>query len=315
MAAKFQRVEGVGEATIYRGDPRLPQTNMDAWYQSMLERHSPKVEKRPYLYGSDAGFCARRNTLLEHNTWVDGYVNAAGSAYMAIGVALEDLLAATLKRNDRLLIQSCRLVEIPEIKISGKIDFVVFDSEDQLALIECKTCGELPTEPKPTHLAQIQTYCAVSGVHRAWLTYLSRNLQPKRPLLIRTFQVDCSEESLTNRLATAWLSKLASARRALPPVPATFRKHTECHYCEFRDFFCYQDRPGASGALPTSPLPELEPGELIEMQSLANYNARLLYQDSQERFQRTVEVLYGLDALSAGNRIKLLKILNGIQES
>jgi hypothetical protein len=37
MAAKFQRVEGVGEATIYRGDPRLPQTNMDAWYQSMLE--------------------------------------------------------------------------------------------------------------------------------------------------------------------------------------------------------------------------------------------------------------------------------------
>lgn len=266
--SELKRVEGVGEARIYKGDTRLVQNNIDAWYQEVLREHSD-ASKRPYLYGADAGLCARRNVLLEHNTWIPGFKSATSAAYMAIGVGLEDMLAGALKRNNRLLAQGQRLVLMPEVKISGKIDLIVFDHDDELALVEVKTCGQLPTEPSPNYLAQIQTYAAVSGIHRCWLTYISRNVRDSftEKLSMRTFPVDTSEAVLKGRLQTALISRKAADAGKLPPVPATFRKHTECHYCEFRDHFCWDLRPGLGGDTADSPpdLTSYSPKDMIAL--------------------------------------------------
>ena len=285
----FKKVDGYGEAAIFRGDPRHKETDIDSWYQGILREES-SATKRPYLYGSDAGLCARRNVLLEHNSWLPSSKSPATAAYMAIGVGLEDMLAAALKRNEKLLVQSLRLIEMPEVKISGKIDLVVFDHEDKLSLIEVKTCGELPPEPKPTHLAQIQTYAAVSGVHRCWLTYISRNVRDSftEKLSLRSFLVDTSQEVLVSRLKTALLSRLASNERKLPPVPATFRKHTECHYCEFRDHFCWGARPGLGGNEAESPLQSYTPGEMAALDSMLTPISLRLYEESLSRQLKTL---------------------------
>lgn len=292
----MSKVEGVGEAIIHKGDTRLKQADIDNWYQEVL-RETGDASKRPYLYGSDAGFCARKNVLVEHNTWLASSKSPATAAYMAIGVGLEDMLAAALKRNDRLLAQGQRLVEMKEVKISGKIDLMVFDHEDKLALIEVKTCGELPTVPSPVYLAQIQMYAAVSGIHRCWLTYISRNVRSSftEKLSMRTFPVDTSEEVLKQRLQTALISRQASDEAKLPPVPSTFRKHTECHYCEFRDHFCWRTRPGLGGDEPDSPLIEYSPKDMIKLYSNTLPITEYLYDQSIYRRLKTLNLLNNLN--------------------
>lgn len=292
----FETVEGAGSAVIRKGDPRIPTKDIDAWYQGILTEVS-EPRRRPYLYGADAGLCARRNVLLEHNSWIPSEGNPTGAAYMAIGVGLEDMLAQGLKNKGKLLVQGMRLVEMPELKISGKIDLIIQDHEDELALVEVKTCGELPVEPRPTHLAQIQTYAAVSGIHRCWLSYISRNVRDSfgTKLAVRSFRIDTSEEQLTNRLRIAALSETASKLHKLPPVPATFRKHTECHYCEFRDHFCWGTRIGLGGDEASSPLAELSTEEHIVLDSEATAKAEHLFDSSDLRRYQTLIQLSQLD--------------------
>lgn len=298
---KLKRIEGV-EAPLYRGDPRLAETEMDAWLRKQLELRGEAPTARPHLYGADAGLCARRNVLLEKNEWVDSNVNAAGTAFMAIGVALENQLAEALRRGGSLVVQGHRTVDMPELPIRGKYDLVVFDSQDELAIIEVKTCGELPTEAKPTHLAQIQMYAAISGIESCWLTYISRKIVPLQPLQTRTFAVECGADALTQRLQIAALSRAAADLGWLPPQPPTFRKHTECHYCEFRDFFCWGKAETATrpATQPTSPLREATPGELVVLDTGAATLAQKLY---GERGWRRRETMMGL--LEAGIPVHL----------
>lgn len=314
----MKRLEGVGTAAIYKGDPRLPENDIDTWYNGMLGKvEAPK--KRAHLYGADAGLCARRNVLLEHNEWIPGEITPASAGYMAIGVALEDLLAGALKRHNRLIVQGTYLIDIPYLKIRGKIDLVAFDHREELCLIEVKSCGKLPTEPKHDHLAQIQTYCAVSGITNAYLTYMSREVRdaygPR--MAIRSFQVETGEAALHNRLRTAAMSMLASKEGKLPPVPATFRKHTECHYCSFRDHYCWFPRPGSRSStdLPEGldlPLPNLTVAELVAIDQRATAIADDLIENLLSRKHETLIKLLDEEMLEEGLETRLLEIKSSI---
>jgi CRISPR/Cas system-associated exonuclease Cas4 (RecB family) len=285
----FRKVEGVGSASIFRGDPRLPENHIDSWWNGLLATVSP-AKARPYLYGSDAGLCARRNVLHEHNTWIPDQKDATTVAYMAIGVALEDMLAKGLRSHERLLAQGMHLLNMPEIKIRGKIDLIILDHEEELALVEVKSCGKLPLEPNPVHLAQIQVYAAVTGIHKAWLTYVSRTVRNEYGprLAIKTFPVDTDYEVLHKRLTIASISMLSSKLHKVPPVPATFRKSIECHYCEYLDF-CWTNR--LTGKLEMIPLPELSPTESLGIQLQSQILASSLMAESQVRYIETLETI------------------------
>ena len=84
--------------------------------------------------------------------------------YMAIGVALENMLRDALSERGLLIASNPYLISLPEVKVRGKIDLVVIDHEEDIALVEVKSCGELPFKPNPQHLSQIQTYSAISGI-------------------------------------------------------------------------------------------------------------------------------------------------------
>lgn len=274
-------------------DPRrVAGGDMDEWLTDILEGEEggkdKKIQKRPYLYGSDAGFCARRNVLLGENVWIESTVNSAGKGYMAIGVAFEDILVQALKRKRHFLAGQLRGVELAELKISSKFDAIILDAQDNLALLEVKTCGQFPDEEKPAHLAQIQMYAAISGIRNAHLVYMSRDLSPLRSIPIRTFRVDTSDDALLQRLQIAEESAEAAKRRVLPPVPATFRKHTECHYCEFRDYFCWGARPSRGGDPAAPPLRELTPAEYIELATSARGRAEAHLQGMDVRYLETI---------------------------
>lgn len=292
--SNYQRVEGVGEAAVFRGDPRLPKQDIDGWFQWILAE-TKQAAARPHLYGSDAGHCARRNVLLAHNEDMDFEQPATAKAYMALGVAYEDLLAESLKKKDRLIAQGLRIPLMPEVKISGILDLLVFDSDDELAIIEVKTCGKLPDQPKPTHLAQAQIYAAVTGVRKVWLSYFSRNVQLVygEGLSVRSFAVDTSDEALAKRIETALISDWAAAVNGTPPIPTSFRKHTECHVCEFRDVYCWKPRPGAGGEVQPLPvtLSELSTSEYISLKTKAEAESKNIISNAKERkkdFLKTV---------------------------
>lgn len=288
----LQKVEGYEGFAIFRGDPRQANNSIDAWYQDMLRSVGP-AKQRVNLYGADAGLCARRNTLLAHNTWVPSETTSATNAYMRIGVALEEMLRDALQEAGRLLAWNPYLVEIPELKIRGKVDLFIQDQDGELAIVEVKSCGKLPDEPRPTHLIQAQTYAAVSGVHKVWLTYISRNVNAPGEtwgpnVSMRSFLVETGTEVLKERLKVAALSLEAIRLRQLPPTPAHFRKHTECHYCEFRDLFCWKPRPGLGEDNPWSPIPEMATDELVRLSRNAASLAESLIQKSQGRRLLTI---------------------------
>ena len=289
--SELTRVTGVGDAIIHKGDPRLPKADMDAWWNGLLGSVQP-ASSRPHLYGSDAGLCARKNVFYSRNSWSPFNMQPSTRTYMAIGVALENLLAEGLKEKGKLIAQNPYLVAMPEVKIRGKIDLVIFDSEDELALVEVKSCGELPSAPNPQHLAQIQLYCAVSGVHRAWLTYISRKVQDQNAwgpnISIRSFRVDTGEIPLTYRLYVALLSNLAISKGKLPLPPAHFRKTEECRYCPFLDF-CWKKEPRYGGGPPDAPpIESLSIEEEISLSNRAHIQAKDLYDQSDFRRTQTL---------------------------
>ena len=299
----LERVSREGEALIYRGDPRLEREEMDSWWNEILTEVG-KAKVRPYLYASDAGLCVRKNVYLEWNTWVAEEKRPDTRAYMAIGVALENLLAEGLKSKGALIAQGLRIQEMPELKISGIIDLVIIDSEKELALVEVKSCGELPSVPNPIHLAQIQTYSAVSGIDKCWLTYISRNVRAKGTfgpgVSIRTFRVGTSKEELVNRLRIAALSVLCSRVKKIPPVDPAFRKDTECHFCVFKDF-CWTTRPSLGSVPPNSPLEELSISEYIVLNEEAGGLASRLVDQRDVRKEVTID---GLMKLKLDKRVK-----------
>lgn len=310
----MQKVDGVGQAVIFRGDPRRAgeKSDMESWLTSLLEKgrkEDSEIRSRPHLYGSDAGFCSRRNVLLQHNVWLNSTVNSAGRGYMAIGIAFEDLLVESLKRAGRFLTGQLRGANLPGLKVSSRFDAVILDANDDLALLEVKTCGRLPDEEKPAHLAQLQTYAAQSGIRNAHLVYMSRELSPLRSIPVRSFAVDTSDEALLKRMAIAYESGLAAEKAALPPRPATFRKHTECHYCEFRDYFCWNARPGRGGDEAQPPLPELTPAEYIILSDRAKASAQDALRDIDSRRLATLREIAKEGGLTSRQRVAVAKLV------
>jgi len=286
MEVAFERIKEAGDASVFRGDPRLSIGDADDWWNSLLSTVEPPSQ-RPYLYGADAGMCARKNVFHSVNTWVPFDKNAASVGYMALGDALENMLAKGLADKGRLVAQNMRLVEMPSLKVSGKMDLIFSDNKDELRLAEIKSCGQLPTEPKTGHLAQVQMYAAVSGFDRVWLTYISRNIRnsygPK--ISMKTFEVTVTEDVIRTRLEIAALSMLASLHKKLPPKSAHFRKSQECLYCPFLDF-CW-------GKV-DSGLPEMSPETYAKFAKVARRVAGNLVDKRQSRYIRTLKACWKL---------------------
>ena len=236
--------ERIGDVLFHIGDPRDDGgiENMDDVYQACL-RETREVRKRTYLWGADGGLCPRKN-LYNQELPIPFQYYPSTKGYMAYGIAIEDMLAKALDDHDRLIKQDIRLVELnsklmPHLRISGKMDIIALDHEGELGLIECKTCGPLPSKPKTNHLIQLQTYAAVSGFNRCYLTYVSRKVSTggaRGKLDCITFPVEITPAIIYQRFYMAALSQHSMDCKRAVPVPMHFRKSHECVWCDFSDY-------------------------------------------------------------------------------
>lgn len=202
---------------------------------------SYELHGRPHLYGSGAAYCPRQNYLNSFAYEKMATFTPASQLYMSIGVGIENAIVDGLKRKNRLFFTNLYLPPMVP-KVAGKIDLVYLDQDDQISIGELKSCGNLPTLPKPAHQAQLLTYAAVGGYKRANLIYISRSVADnKGQVLIRAFEMNLSQEVLTSTLERIVWSQTSIEEGWLPDIPIEFRK-TDCAYCQFANY-CWKGQP------------------------------------------------------------------------
>lgn len=231
----------------------------------------------PHLYGAGASYCPRQNFLNSFPYEAKGSHNAASQLYMGVGNGVEEAIVEGLTRKGRLFFNN---LYVPPMvpKVGGKIDLVYLDQNDDITIGELKTCGNLPTKPKPSHEAQLRTYAAVGGYKRANLIYVSRNVADNRgEVLIRAFELDLAEEMQVSTLGRIVMSQMAIDEGWLPEIPVTFRK-SDCVYCQFKKF-CWDDVPLEGVTY------EILPKEVRDEKiALIETRARQLYAERNDRY-------------------------------
>lgn len=231
MEATQTRAIRVGKAPL--------RTTAEAFLVNSLS--SPKeITPIPHLYGASAAWCPRQNFFLTKD-WDFGSTDSPSSnLYMSIGNGIEDAICDGLTRKGRLLFNNLYLPPM-DPKVSGKIDIVYIDQDDQIAIGEIKSCGTLPSKPKESHLTQLLTYAAVGGYDRCNLIYVSRNVADQHGnILLRVFNIKIDDDTMLDILERVCLSQKVRDENWMPNPPATFTKAT-CFYCQFKDV-CWGDK-------------------------------------------------------------------------
>lgn len=212
-------------------------TSPESFWSDVLA-WTEQFEPRKRMYGSAAAWCPRQNFLNSRDEFNSGLnvFPATAALYMSIGNGIEQALVDGLVRKERFIFNNLYLPKC-EIDIGGKIDLVYVDDENEIAMAEVKSCGNLPDKPKPEHLAQLMTYAAIGGYDRCSLLYVSRNVRtPRGDAMLRVFPIEITEQNLLASLEKVCLSQLAIENGFVPEIPSNFSRTTTCRFCRFNDY-------------------------------------------------------------------------------
>lgn len=205
-------------------------------WEALLERNLKEVgyPSRSKIYGSNAGLCERQTAgLLLLSDEHEAHLNAASQFYFSIGSTYETLVKRALEREGILLVDEMPIeLDIGNTSVSGRIDFVIEDPNNHdMVLVELKSCGKLPTQPKYHHLAQLQTYLLLSGLPRGLLWYISRSVADYTGKVSQVvFEVEPTEDEFHQVALSLARGAIFAKEGAIPPIPAHMRKY-KCGFC------------------------------------------------------------------------------------
>lgn len=210
---------------------------------SMLEVQS-KGGTRYRPFAGSVAYCPRENWLHANKGKESAVVGATMSLYQAVGNGVEERLVKGAMEHGNLLGTQVKLPNPPKhfgIDVGGYIDMIAYDSLGRVAAYEIKTTGAMPSSPKAKHLSQAMTYSVLGGLDIVYIVYVGRKVQdfPDPTPLVKVFQVDVGK-LLREYGTTILLTTSAISSPEAPPRPATFRKSSECQYCDFQSI-CWRD--------------------------------------------------------------------------
>jgi CRISPR-associated exonuclease Cas4 len=154
------------------------------------------------------------------------------------GNMLHDFIAKVLKseRNPEV---ELLMNEVPiEIKksdfiISGRIDdLILIRIGDRRALVEVKSCKELPHSPRIANIQQIQLYMYGKEIREGYLLYVEKNT-----LKTKAFKINYNE-NIVNELMEKFEILHRCLKDNVPPVPEgkIFKNlNYLCKNCEWKD--------------------------------------------------------------------------------
>lgn len=239
-------VKCIMSTTLKTGNP-LKRFSLEGEYARGLVRKTRIAKAK--AHGADVGMCPRK-VAMHCFLSKDHEIEEGGASvlYMAIGSAIHNAVQESFRSRGLLLSKEYRVesthVGPPKFSpLAGYIDLIVKDEDNEPAIIEIKTCGNLPPKPKPWHTEQAIVYSLLSGVKRAYLFYVSRNVADYTGRLIhKMFPIPFVPEhhgEIARRMA---LSALALRNGFIPPIPPWLESKNDCGFCPFVGD-CWEDAP------------------------------------------------------------------------
>ena len=167
---------------------------------------------------------------------------ASTQFYFKIGSVFESLLVEAFEKQGILIADELRVeAQHEDVPVSGRIDFVLMNEEGNPIIMELKSCGKLPSSPKPHHLAQIQSYMLFTGQSEGLLWYISRNVSDfSGKLKQKVFTVTMNDEQKFQIAKTIALGVLYSDSELIPPKPEHMKKY-KCGFCPLIPH-CWEDQ-------------------------------------------------------------------------
>lgn len=229
------------KTTFRKGKLKRGIEGMDPWLQIVEKNLSSEVYvARNKIFASSAALCERQTSAYsklpeEHS------VNRKASSqfYFKIGSMFEDILEPAFRKSKTYITRELRVESLhSEIPVSGRIDFVLRDIEKggKPLIMELKTCGKLPSSPKPHHLAQLHCYMLLTGQSKGLLWYISRTVSDfSGNLKQKVFEITLTDEEKYEVARTMCLGAVYSESPFIPPIPEHMKKY-KCGFCPMIPF-------------------------------------------------------------------------------
>ena len=190
---------------------------------------------RKNLYASDAAYCPRKASIIVNLP--DEYespTSSSGKLYMAIGSAVHEQIQTGLRNAGALLAAEYRIDELG-INLGGYID-AIFCLNDVPRILEIKTCGNLPSRPKPEHVSQAITYSLITGIPKPILYYVSRSVAGwDGKLITRTFELEPSPDEYFLIALNLYRAQHYGRAQRLAEIPAHIKNSSTCGFCPFKN--------------------------------------------------------------------------------
>lgn len=204
-------------------------------WEGVLEKGLTKSADR--LFASRAGLCYRQTAGEKLFTQIEER-DASSEFYFGIGNAFEKTMEKAFK-NQNVYVDSEVNVLSPytELNVSGRIDFVLRHPESQELLVtELKSCGKLPTKPRPYQLAQLMVYLTLTGMPKGLMWYMSRNVAEwNGPLLTKVFEIEPTDEERHHTIRQMFIGSEYFKMRKLPHMPKHMNK-SACGFCSLTNY-------------------------------------------------------------------------------
>lgn len=213
--------------------------------KEILQKYGGKVfTKRASgrLYASEVGHCERKAAISATQNGIAKH-GADFSLYVKIGDAVEKVVNNSFERKGILLFEGYRLEAMKNV-MGGVVDSIVLlerpNGTYKIEVIEVKSCGNLPSEPKVEHLGQAKLYSAIVGFPCA-IFYVSREVADwTGDVIAEEFHYKFDPEDLSRYVWRAYYSAACIREGVLPEQPF-FKYKKDCGYCDHKDF-CWNDQ-------------------------------------------------------------------------
>lgn len=221
---------------VFKKGRKRKYSTADLKWEGVIERNlkSTSTSGRDRIFASNAGLCERQTAgLMMLFDETREQRRASTQFYFKTGSAFEDVMSRAFQKSKMEVDRETRVESThPQLPVSGRIDFILKDLEDdELVLMELKTCGKLPTQPKPVHLAQLMVYLTITGMPRGLLWYVSRTVAGWDGVLRQTVFEIIPDETEKYKIALKMAIGALSAKAGfLPAIPEDMKRY-KCGFC------------------------------------------------------------------------------------
>lgn len=296
---------------------------LDHFHSIQGTKRTQYTQKRPYISSSMCPRAIMLNGTLEK---YESAVTPTLSYYAAIGNAVEAEVLKSYEENNSLLIDSWKLPNVlfpPGVDLGGKLDAIIWYKGTPV-LVDIKTVGMVDKHTyadintgqlrelqqtgqiiltegdlkesaskkvKEVYQAQLQLYCAITGLDNGYILSISRRIQDgfTKNVSASFKAIDISDAVLEKRIAVL-LYGIEAKNKRIEPTKLQGIKKTHCNdsFCNFVDY-CWSD-----GALPSTipfKLNELNATQDMDLKKSCFARAKEYISTRNERVELTMQLI------------------------